>query len=237
MRLHWEDLQQLQPIAVRNLPETGAITGVDIDSRRIGENMLFIAREGEQADGHNYVASALNQGAGAAIVEQRWFATAAPSDDWALVVVEDSDQALRDLAKICRNTYDGPVLGITGSNGKTTAKEMISRVLAQEYSVLSTPGNYNNLWGLPLSVLQAEDHHDFWVLEHGMNRPGEIAELCEISRPTAGLITSIAEVHSVNFDSVDAIAETKSAIYRALPENGIAFQNLDDPHIRDMQPA
>jgi len=237
MMLSWKDLKQLSPQHITNVPSDGAVAGVDIDSRRIDDNMIFIARRGEKTDGHKFVATALQNGAGAAIVENRWFATAAPASDWPLVVVDDSDQALRDLAGIVRNKFDGPVLGITGSNGKTTTKEMITHVLSQDYSVLSTPGNFNNLWGLPLSILQSEEHHDFWVLEHGMNEPGEIAELCKISQPTAGIITTISEVHSVNFDSVQGIADTKYALYKSLPKDGFTFQNVDDDFVRNMQPV
>lgn len=236
MILQWKDLQQINPVLTQNLPQEGTITGVQLDSRVISKNMLFIARRGEQTDGHNFIPAALENGAGASVVEHQWYVTAAPAKDWPLIVVEDSDEALRELARICRAKFDGPVLGITGSNGKTTTKEMVTAVLGQKYSVLSTPGNFNNLWGLPLTILQAQEDHDFWVLEHGMNRPGEISELCKISTPTAGLITTIAEVHSMNFDSIDGIAREKYALFESLPGDGVTFQNLDDPYIRKMEP-
>ncbi len=236
MMLEWKDLEQLNPMHMQNVPTSGTVSGIDIDSRRVGENMIFIARQGEQTDGHKFVAQALQNHAEAAVVENRWFVTAAPANDWPLVVVEDADQALRDLAALVRQKFNGPVLGITGSNGKTTTKEMITRMLTQEFSVLSTPGNYNNLWGLPLTILQAKSDQDFWVLEHGMNQPGEIAELCAISHPTAGLITTISEVHSAQFDSVQGIADTKYALYQSLPQDGYTFQNADDPYVQKMQP-
>jgi UDP-N-acetylmuramoyl-tripeptide--D-alanyl-D-alanine ligase len=144
--------------------------------------------------------------------------------------------ALRELALSVREKFDHPVFGITGSNGKTTTKEMLAAILGQKFHVLATAGNYNNLWGLPLTILQAREVHDFWLLEHGMNRPGEIAELCAISRPTAGLVTTINESHSENFDSLDGIARTKLAMYESLPEDGVTFQNIDDPLVAAFEP-
>jgi len=233
----WRDIDKLQPIRTENLPRHREITGADIDSRRIAGGMLFIARQGEHADGHEFIGNALHNGAVAAIVEEAWFTLASPAPDWPLIVVRNSDQSLRDLAGMIRRKFNGPVLGITGSNGKTTTKEMTATVLSSEYSVLSTPGNYNNLWGLPLSILRAQPEHDFWILEHGMNRPGEIAELCHISRPNAGLITTISEVHSANFDSLEEIAAEKLSLFHQLPVDGITFQNLDDPRICEYSPA
>jgi len=233
----WEDIRGLSPVHVQALPDPASIRGVAIDSRKVAADMLFIARRGAAADGHHFIGEALRNGAVAAVVEEEWFTMASPAADWPLVVVRDADQALRDLARLQREKMSDPVLGITGSNGKTTTKEMIARILETRYHPLSTPGNYNNLWGLPLTILQVAPEHDFWILEHGMNRPGEIAELCRISQPTAGLVTTIAEVHSRNFHSVQEIADTKFALYDALPEDGITFQNLNDAFIRDYTPT
>lgn len=228
----WNDIDRLHPVKTENLPRNRQIAGADLDSRRISEGMLFIARRGEKVDGHKFIGDALQKGALAALVEEDWYAMASPGRDWPLIVVRDTDDTLRELAVLVREKFDGPVLGITGSNGKTTTKEMVSRILSHRYIVLATPGNFNNLWGLPLTILRAQSHHDFWVLEHGMNRPGEIEELCRISQPNAGLITSISEVHSENFDSIEAIAEEKFSLFNAVPDDGLCFQNLSDPYIR-----
>ncbi len=232
----WEDIHNLDPLHTQNLPTDIDIRGVAIDSRRIEPAMIFIARRGAETDGHRFIGEALQQGALAALVEKTWFATASPARDWPLIVVNDSDRALRQLAGLVRDKIHVPVLGITGSNGKTTTKEMLAQILAASYSPLATPGNYNNLWGLPLTILGARAEHDFWILEHGMNHPGEIRALCEISRPTAGLVTTIMEVHSRFFRSLDQIADTKFDLYRSLPGDGIAFLNMNDGYIKDFAP-
>lgn len=232
----WDDIQNMDPLHTQNLPTNIGIRGVAIDSRRIEQNMIFIARRGAETDGHRFIGEALREGALAALVEHTWFATAAPATDWPLIVVKDSDRALRQLAGLIRDKTHTPVLGITGSNGKTTTKEMVAHILAANYSPLATPGNYNNLWGLPLTILGAREEHDFWILEHGMNHPGEIRELCEISRPTAGLVTTIMEVHSQFFHSLDQIADTKFDLYRSLPGDGITFLNMNDDYIRNFTP-
>ena len=233
----WKDIAALSPIATQQLPDDTPITGADIDSRRIRQNMLFIARQGEKTDGHQFIHQALKNGACAIIVEKGWYESAREdSTELPLIVVDDSDQALRDLAVLVRAKFDGPVLGITGSNGKTTTKEMLRAVLSREFNVLATPGNFNNLWGLPLTILQATSDHDFWILEHGMNRPGEISELCAISQPNAGLVTTIAESHSHYFHSLDEIAEEKLSLFNTLPEDGITFKNIDNKYIKQYTP-
>ncbi|MBS1272567.1 MAG: UDP-N-acetylmuramoyl-tripeptide--D-alanyl-D-alanine ligase [Candidatus Marinimicrobia bacterium] len=226
----WDDIQALKPLRTQNLPKEESIRGADIDSRRMDEGMIFIARRGEERDGHEYIRPALQSGAVAAIIEQRWFQDAEDINDLPLIVVTDADQALRELAKQVRSRFTGPVLGITGSNGKTTTKEMVDEVLSAKYNVLSTPGNFNNLWGLPLAILRTKPEHDFWVLEHGMNTTGEIAALCDISRPTCGLITTIAESHTKFFNSLDEIAAEKLSLFNAVPSNGVIFKNRDNPY-------
>ncbi|MCF7804978.1 MAG: UDP-N-acetylmuramoyl-tripeptide--D-alanyl-D-alanine ligase [Candidatus Marinimicrobia bacterium] len=227
----WNDIHQIGPIGTQHLPEDARITGADIDSRRIKSGMLFIARQGDQADGHQFIEQAFMNGAVAAIVESRWYDSAENSDGLPLIVVEDSDSALRGLAAQVRSNFSGPVLGITGSNGKTTTKEMTAEILGAQYTVLSTPGNFNNLWGLPLTILQAQQEHDFWVLEMGTNHPGEIEALCDIASPTAGLITTVNESHSEHFHSLEAIAKEKLMLFESIPEGGIIFQNLDNEFI------
>jgi len=234
--INHSDISSLKPLQVQNVSDDFLAAGADIDSRRISAGMLFIARKGETTDGHRFIGQALQNGAVAAVVENNWYAMASPSRDWPLIVVPDSDVALRELALSLREKIDHPVFGITGSNGKTTTKEMLASILGQQFNVLATAGNYNNLWGLPLTILQARESHDFWLLEHGMNRPGEIAELCAISRPNAGLVTTINESHSENFDSIDGIARTKLALYESLPGNGTTFQNIDDPLVAAFEP-
>lgn len=230
------NISSLKPLQVQQISDDFIAVGADIDSRRISAGMLFIARKGEATDGHRFIGQALQNGAVAAMVENDWYAMASPSRDWPLIVVPDTDVALRELALSLREEFHHPVFGITGSNGKTTTKEMLASILGQQFNVLATAGNYNNLWGLPLTILQARESHDFWLLEHGMNRPGEIAELCAISRPTAGLVTTINESHSKNFGSIHGIARTKLALYESLPGDGVSFQNIDDPLVAAFDP-
>ncbi len=234
--IDYQDISSTNPVSMQHISPDFHAEGADIDSRRISPGMLFIARKGETTDGHRFIGKALQNGAEAAIVEQEWYTMASPARDWPLIVVPDADIALRELASAVRQKVTHPVFGITGSNGKTTTKEMLAAILSTQYQVLATSGNFNNLWGLPLTILQARDTHNFWVLEHGMNRPGEIAELCAISKPTSGLVTTVTESHSHLFDSADEIAETKFAMYRSLPADGVAFQNRNDPRIAAYTP-
>ncbi|MGH7392830.1 MAG: UDP-N-acetylmuramoyl-tripeptide--D-alanyl-D-alanine ligase, partial [Candidatus Rokuibacteriota bacterium] len=151
-----------------------------------------------------------------------------------LVLVEDTTKALGRLAAAHRRKFDIPVVAVTGSNGKTTTKEMIAVVLATRWSVLKPEGSFNNQWGLPLTLLRLSPDHEALVVEIGTNQPGEIAALSEIASPTVGVVTTVAAVHTEFLGSLDGVRDEKAALVRALPRDGVAVLNADDPRVSGM---
>lgn len=226
------------------------ISEAAIDSRQLIPGSMFVALKGERSDGHEYVGAAFEGGAHLALI-QREAAVDRPvvdlrtldfSDDWSLpdppfcVRVEDTLQSLQKLAAYWRRRHELRVIGITGSVGKTTSKELIAEVLAQRYRVLKTQGNLNNEIGLPLTLLRLTAAHQAAVLEMGFYVPGEIALLCEIAQPQVGVITSIGTVHAERAGSQEMIARGKSELVQALPPapGGVAVLNWDDSWVRWM---
>ena len=210
--------------------------GYSIDSRTIAEGDLFFAVRGERMDGHEYVETALNNGAIAAVVSMRWLAPAVVDEAKLLRVPdEDSDcilSAMQRLAREVRRAWGGRVIGITGSAGKTTTKECIATVLETNFRVLKTEGNLNNHFGMPLQLLRLEPEHEIAVLEMGMNHAGEIAALARIAEPNWAVVTNVAAVHLEHFESgIEGIAAAKREIVEALPVEGFAFLNGDDPRV------
>ncbi|MFA5780190.1 MAG: UDP-N-acetylmuramoyl-tripeptide--D-alanyl-D-alanine ligase [Elusimicrobiota bacterium] len=203
------------------------VTGVSIDSRTTKKGDIFFAIKGENLDGHNFVNNAISKGAAAIVVSERvTLIRKLPA-----IYVKDTTKALQDFAKHYRNMFNVKVIGITGSNGKTTTKDILTSVLSQKTSVLSTPGNFNNHIGLPLTLFQLEKMHRYCVLEMGANHKGEIARLCEISSPSVGIITNIGTAHIGNFGSLKNILKEKAEIFNSLGFNGIAVINSDDEFI------
>jgi UDP-N-acetylmuramoyl-tripeptide--D-alanyl-D-alanine ligase len=211
---------------------------VSIDSRHIAAGDLFIALRGENFDGHEFIAQAQAAGAVAAVVAAD-AADAAEAADGSLlrhglplIVVPDTRLALGALAAGWRARFTLPLIAVTGSNGKTTTKEMIAAILAAAYGddVLATHGNFNNDIGLPLTLLKLRAHHRAAIIEMGMNRPGEIAYLTRIARPTVALVTNAQRAHLLGMGSLDAIAREKGTVYEGLGSNGIAVVNADDTH-------
>jgi len=190
--------------------------GVSTDTRSIPENALFFALRGENFDAHNFLAEAVSAGAGALVVDQP---EKVPANVPA-ILVDDVLNGLQRLAHWYRQQLGIPVVAITGSNGKTSTKDLITSVLSQKFKVNATKGNLNNHIGLPLSVLATSEDDEVGVFEMGMNHPGEIAPLCEIARPDVSIITNIGSAHIENMGSRDAIAEEKGAVARALTEKG-----------------
>ncbi len=200
-------------------PDAGLITaGVSTDTRTIEAGSLFVALKGERFDGHDFLSEALGKGAAGVVVSRPPEAAAGGSA--AVIVVADTLLALQRLARWYRRQLDVVVVGITGSNGKTSTKDLTASVLRQRYAVHATAGNFNNHIGLPLTILAADDEDELLVLEMGMNHPGEIALLCEIGRPHLGVITNIGLAHLEHMGSREAIAEEKGALARFLPEVG-----------------
>jgi UDP-N-acetylmuramoyl-tripeptide--D-alanyl-D-alanine ligase len=226
------------------------ITEASIDSRQCIPGSLFIAISGERVDGHNYVGDAFHKGACIALVEKdisNLFPTRkldmeeelTPADIPSIpfcILVENTVLALQKIAKFWRAKLNLRVVGITGSVGKSTTKELITDVLNQKYRTLKNPGNLNNEIGLPLTLLRLSEGYERAVLEMGFYVPGEIALLCDIAKPQVGVITNIGTVHAERAGSQDEIARGKAELIKALPPapEGIAILNYDDPRVRPM---
>src|SRR5262249_15302066 len=191
---------------------------------------LFVALRGERFDGHEFLPQAAAQGARGAVV-QRGATRASTPDALAVYEVEDTLGALGALARFHRARFSLPLGAITGSNGKTTAKEMTHAILSTRGPALKSEGNLNNEVGLPLTLLRLEREHVAAVVEMGMNRPGEIARLTSIARPDAALITSIQPAHLEGLGTLANIADAKGELFRGLSPAATAVVNLDDAHI------
>ncbi len=200
-----------------------AFRGVATDTRRPMSGMLFIALRGTRFDGHDYLAQAQAQGAAAALVGR-------PVEcDLPQLLVADTSLGLGRLAEWWRNrNFAGPLIGVTGSNGKTTVKEMIYSVLGGAPAVLKTAGNFNNDIGVPLTLLRLRPQHRFAVIEMGANHAGEIAYCAGLAKPDIALITNAGPAHLEGFGSVDGVAKAKGELIESLPEAGIALLNADD---------
>ena len=196
---------------------------IGIDSRHPKAKSLFVAIRGEQFDGHDFVSRAMEAGAIALMVE-RPVDCALPQ-----LIVQDTRLALGLIAGYQRREFDIPVIGVTGSCGKTTTKALIASVLAQAGRVLATQGTFNNEIGVPLTLFNLSHKHDFAVIEMGANHPAEIAYLTQMVKPSIGLITNAAPVHLEGFGSLDGVAAAKGELYQHLPVDGLAILNIDDP--------
>ena len=221
--------------------------GSSIDSRTLAAGDLFFAVRGERMDGHDYVEAALKAGAIAAVVSRSWEAPDEPErvDPCKLLWVPENGPppnvednvlvALQRLAYQVRQAWGKRVIGVTGSAGKTTTKEAIAAVLAARFNVLKSAGNLNNHFGVPLQLLRLEPEHEVAVIEMGMNHAGEISALCAIANPNWGVVSNVAPVHLEFFaDGIDGIARAKKELVDALPADGLAFLNADDPRVRAM---
>ncbi len=223
-------------------------TEAAIDSRQVIPGGLFIAIPGKRVDGHDFIPQAFARGALAALVQrevpgltcntldlrpERPLPAVVPPPPLCLRV-EDTVVALQTIARYWRRQLSVRVIGVTGSVGKSTTKEIVAEVLAQRYRTLKNPGNLNNEIGLPLSILRLTPGHERAVLEMGFYVPGEIAFLCEIARPVVGVVTNVGLVHAERAGSQEAIARGKAELVQALPPDGVAVLNYDDPWVRRM---
>ncbi|WP_319020759.1 UDP-N-acetylmuramoyl-tripeptide--D-alanyl-D-alanine ligase [Bacillus sp. B1-b2] len=202
------------------------VRGVTIDSRKIDEGQLFVPFKGERTDGHQYVEDAIKRGASAALWQKD---VPNPPEGLPLIFVEDSLEAIQSLAKSYLKELDVKVVGITGSNGKTSTKDMTTSLLSIKYKVQKTEGNYNNHLGLPLTVLGLEEDTDIAVLEMGMSGKGEIDFLTRLAEPDIVVITNIGESHLLDLGSREGIAEAKLEILNGLKENGRFVYLGDEP--------
>jgi UDP-N-acetylmuramoyl-tripeptide--D-alanyl-D-alanine ligase len=219
--------------------DTGAeAVGYSIDSRTIGAGELFFAVRGERVDGHDFVETALRDGAVAAVVSMRWLKPVEVEEARLLRVPEsESDCVLHSMQRLAhrvRRAWGGRVIGVTGSAGKTTTKECVAEVLGTKFKVLKTEGNFNNHFGLPLTLLRLEPEHEVAVLEMGMNHAGEIRALGKIAEPDWAVVSNVAAVHLEFFaDGMEGIARAKYELVEALPADGVAFLNGDDERVRE----
>ena len=198
---------------------------ISTDTRKIGDNCIFFALKGDNFNGNKFAGEALKKGAGYAIIDEKEYLISNKT-----ILVENVLQTLKDLASLHRRTLGIPILAITGSNGKTTTKELVSTVLAQKFNVCFTEGNLNNHIGVPLTLLKMNAETEFGVVEMGANHPGEIAELCAIAEPDFGIITNIGKAHLEGFGSFEGVIKTKSELYNYIKnKNGIIFYNHDNP--------
>jgi UDP-N-acetylmuramoyl-tripeptide--D-alanyl-D-alanine ligase len=204
-------------------------TGYSIDSRTIQPGELFLAVSGERLDGHDFVDAALAKGAVAAVVRRNLVLRFAEKSR--LIAVDDTLAALQQLAAAVRRLWGKPLIGVTGSAGKTTTKEIIAHVLAKKYRVLKSQGNLNNHFGLPLQLLKLEPEHDIAVIEMGMSHAGEITALAKLAKPDCGVVTLVAPVHLEFFSSIAEIARAKYELIESLPAGGIAILNADDDYV------
>lgn len=213
--------------------ETTMVNGLAVDSRAVTPGAAFIAFSGDHVDGHSYLAAALEAGARALVVtrdEEAFREVIATSrrQDVALVLVDDALRAVQALATHHRERLMCPVIGITGSTGKTTTKDFIRSVLGTRLRVVATDANRNNELGVPLTIMEASADTEALVVEMAMRGTGQIATLCEMARPTAGLITNVGVSHVEVLGSEEAIASAKGELVRAVPERGRVFLNGDD---------
>ena len=207
------------------------VTGVSIDSRTLEVGEAFFAIAGHRQDGHRHVMDAAARGASCLVVH------ALPDDPpstVSLILVDETTRALGRLAARHRARFAIPLVAVTGSNGKTTTKELIAAVLGVRWAVLKSAASFNNQWGLPLTLLRLGPDHEVAVVEIGTNQPGEIAALSAIAAPTVGVVTIVVAQHTEFLGSIDGVREEKAALVRALPPSGTAVLNADDPRVLGM---
>lgn len=209
-------------------------SGITTDSRQIKEGVMFFALKGEKFDGNDFAEDALKAGAKYAIVD-RFLLEGTAYKGRKCIVVQNSLGMLQMLAAYHRRQFDIPVVGITGTNGKTTTKEMVTTVLSQKYNVVATQGNFNNHIGVPLTLFRFNEHTELAVVEMGASAPGEIADLTKIVQPTCGLITTVGKAHLQGFGSFEGVKKTKGELYDHLRQKGgMIFYNADNPDLCEM---
>ncbi len=204
--------------------------GVCTDTRDLKEGQLFFCLLGNR-DGHDFAATAIKQGARALVIDQAHHEALHKSSPLPHLVVKDTLYALGELARAWRQKFSIPVIGLTGSNGKTTTKELLKALLDQQYQALATQGNFNNLIGVPKTLFGLDSHHEIAVVEMGMNDFGEIRRLTEISQPTLGLITNIGAAHLEKLGNLDGVAQAKGELFSGLNPEALAIVNMKDPYI------
>jgi len=203
---------------------------ISTDTRKIEENCIFFALKGDNFNGNKFAVTALEKGASFAIIDDKDYLISSKT-----ILVENVLQTLKDLANLHRRELGIPILAITGTNGKTTTKELVSVVLSKKFNVSFTEGNLNNHIGVPLTLLKMNAETEFGVVEMGANHPGEIADLCIVAEPDFGIITNIGKAHLEGFGSFEGVIKTKSELYNYIKnKNGIVFFNHDNPLLTEL---
>ena len=209
---------------------------ITTDSRNCPEGSIFLALKGDKFNGNDYALQALEKGCSYAIVSEAPLSS--PEGDPRLIVVDDTLQTFKDLAREHRRQFQIPMVGITGTNGKTTTKELIAAVLSTQYNVLATEGNFNNDVGVPKTLLRLTENHDIAVIEMGASHPGDIKTLVETAEPTCGLITSVGRAHLQGFGSFEGVCKTKGELYDFLVQRDLPlFINRDNEHLMNILKA
>jgi UDP-N-acetylmuramoyl-tripeptide--D-alanyl-D-alanine ligase len=205
------------------------VTGWSIDSRTVAPGDLFFALRGPNHDGNDHIDEVLRKGAVAAVADRE------VEPDGRVLLVEDSLAAMQQIAKRAREIWAGSLIGVTGSAGKTTTKDVIADLLATEMKTAKTAGNLNNHVGVPLSLLRLEEDARVAVIEMGMNHAGEIHDLAAIAKPDVGVVTNVGTAHIEAFESIEGIAAAKRELIESLPAEGVAVLNADDPRVAAMR--
>ena len=205
------------------------VVGISIDSRDIKEGDLYIAITGEKVDGHSFLNDVFDKGAATALVSKPVAESRGKQ-----IKIDDPINAIGKVARAWRDQFQIPVIGITGSNGKTSTKELLKYILSAKYDIHATEGNYNTSIGLPLTILKLTEYHGVSILEMGANQPKDIEKLCKIADPNHGLITNIAPAHLEGFGNIESVAKTKGELF-AHSTKGKSFVNLADNRINELE--
>lgn len=211
-------------------PKSVEITGVVIDSRQVENGYLYIPMRGERVDGHKFIPDVFARGAAAVLSEEQLDHPAGP-----YILVESCPQALKDIAEYYRSTLSIKIVGITGSVGKTSTKEMISAVLSQKYNVLKTEGNFNNEVGLPLTILRIREEHEVAVVEMGISEFGEMHRIAKVAKPDICVLTNIGQCHLENLKDRDGVLRAKSEIFDFLKPDGVVILNGNDDKLSTLR--
>lgn len=218
--------------AERLTDASGSLRGVEIDTRRLRGGNLFFALAGERTDGHAFLTQALDAGAAGLVIHHPPDADLlAAHPDVAWLRVEDTYTALHDLTRAVRRRLPEKLAAITGSAGKTTTKELLAALLARRFRTERSPGNFNNLYGFPLALLNIADDCQWMVAEMGMSTPGELGQVSRLGRPDVAIFTNVRPVHLENFPNLRGIAEAKAELLHGLVDGGLVIYNADDPEV------
>jgi len=211
------------------------ITGVSIDTRSLNAGDLFVAFNGSQVDGHDFIPKAISRGASAVMASTSWDGCELWEAPIPLILTDDPVKTLADLATAHRKRFSIPLIAVTGTNGKTSTKNLLAHLLSKRFVVHTTDGNLNNHIGLPMTILNMYESHEVSVIEMGASQQGDIKYLCDIAQPTQGLITNISLAHTEFFHDVETIQQTKGELFRYLcAHSGRSFVNADDPRVKEL---